>query len=704
MGAELSSYNLKCSEWCFHVGKCSRGKTAALTNYRTCEYNKKYEQELIRYGGDAMNSSQPEKTDKKKSRQFPLRENPELVKILLKDRTTKKNIIWASDSYFGMGKEFSPESCINGKWITNGGSALVQPRIKKHIVLQKERTKDKAEVFTPTWIVKKQNDLIESEIMNLSLDEYVNYKWLEITCGEAPYMCTRYDAVTGAPLEIADRVGFVDRKIQRISNEINEHDKWVKYVSIAYKSSYGYEFQGDSLLIARENLLYTFIDYYKDKFNDVPSVSLMKDIASIISYNMIQMDGLKYIIPYSEERVVKKKDTQLSIFGDLEKADGIEIIKEGIKTEIKDWVNHKIIMFECLENGEGRNKSMKFDVVIGNPPYQEDSGTSARDDAIYNYFYDSAELIGKKYCLISPARFLFNAGSTSKAWNKKMLNDKHLKVIFYEQDSSKVFPNVGIAGGVVVLYRNEDKDFGSIQFFTSFKELNSISNKVSLLNEITVNSVFSGRGVYRLTEKAIKDFPEIENIQSKGHIYDVGTSAFEILGEFLYHSDIPNDSNNYVRILGRYNNERTYRWIHKDYINQPRFFEKYRIAIPKAYGTGITDKEVASLIIGEPIVIKPFTAFTETFISFGSFNSEEEAENALKYIKSKFARAMLAVLKVTQDNTREKWSKVPLQNFTPTSDIDWTKSISEIDQQLYEKYGLSQEEIDFIETRVKEMK
>src|SRR5690554_1484423 len=131
-----------------------------------------------------MNVDSIEQTNKKKSRKFPLRKTPEIVKTLLKDRTTKKNIIWASDSYSDMGKDFLPESNINEKWITNGGNKLVQPRIKKHIDLQKERTKGRAEVFTPTWIVEKQNNLIEDEIKTLTLNEYVNYKWLEITCGE----------------------------------------------------------------------------------------------------------------------------------------------------------------------------------------------------------------------------------------------------------------------------------------------------------------------------------------------------------------------------------------------------------------------------------------------------------------------------------------------------------------------------------------
>lgn len=346
---------------------------------------------------------------------------------------------------------------------------------------------------------------------------------------------------------------------------------------------------------------------------------------------------------------------------------------------------------------------MKFDVVVGNPPYQEDSGTSARDEAIYNYFYDLAEKIGEKYILISPARFLFNAGSTPKAWNEKMLNDMHIKIIYYEQDSSKVFPNVGIAGGVAILYRDKAKEFDAIGSFTSFEELNKISQLISSKNEDALTSVISGRGIYRLTKKAHEDHPNIKDMQSKGHQNDIGTGAFDKFNNLLYFEEKQNDGNSYTMIQGRFDNSRTYRYVRSDYINEPFANDKWRVILPKAYGTGITEDGPAATLIGEPFVIAPGVGFTETYISIGKFNSSQEANNALKYVKGKFARAMLAVLKITQDNTREKWSKVPLQDFTDQSDIDWSKSISEIDQQLYKKYELDQNEIDFIEEKVKAM-
>lgn len=354
---------------------------------------------------------------------------------------------------------------------------------------------------------------------------------------------------------------------------------------------------------------------------------------------------------------------------------------------------------EKLQELYNLNKDMKFDAVVGNPPFQEDSGTSARDEAIYNYFYDFAEKVADKYCLISPARFLFNAGSTNKKWNQKMLQDKHIKVEYYEQNSSVVFPNTDIKGGVAILYRDAQKDFGAIGAFTSYKELHSILHKVENKKDFkSLDSYITGRGIYRLTELVHQEFSEIENLQSKGHKNDVGSGAFKILSNVIFFDNKPIDNHEYIQVLGLENMQRVYKYIRRDFINKPIGFEKYKVILPKANGSGVIGEVLSTPLIGEPLI-----GFTETFISIGAFDNEQEAQNCLKYIKSKFARTMLGVLKITQDNPRDKWQKVPLQDFTPNSDIDWTKSISEIDQQLYKKYGLSEEEIAFIEEKVQAM-
>lgn len=343
---------------------------------------------------------------------------------------------------------------------------------------------------------------------------------------------------------------------------------------------------------------------------------------------------------------------------------------------------------------------MKFDFIIGNPPYQEESVGDNKGFAppIYNKFLESAYDIADVVEMIHPARFLFNAGSTPKQWNRKMLEDEHLKVLYYEQDSSKVFSNTDIKGGVVITYRDINESFGSIGTFTVKQELNSIMNKVkSYSGFCSFSDIVITRTAYRLTEKLHKDYPEAIHQLSEGHAYDMSTNIFERIPQVFF-DEQPQDKSEYIKILGREKNERVYKYVRKEYVNQVKNLYKFKIFLPKANGIGTLGE-----VLSAPVVSVPGVGATETFLSIGFFDTEVECESALKYIKSKFARTLLAILKTTQDITPEKWAYVPVQDFTDKSDIDWSKSVHEIDLQLYKKYNLSDDEIEFIETHVKEM-
>ncbi|MDD6172510.1 MAG: Eco57I restriction-modification methylase domain-containing protein [Ligilactobacillus ruminis] len=342
-------------------------------------------------------------------------------------------------------------------------------------------------------------------------------------------------------------------------------------------------------------------------------------------------------------------------------------------------------------------KKFKFDVVIGNPPYQEDGkGDNARAEPIYHHFISQAYKVSSIAEFITPGRFLFNAGQTPKKWNKQMLNDEHITVTFYEQKSSKVFANTDIKGGVVVTLRDDKRKKGPIGVFTPFEELNSIVKKVWNDGEQeSLMTVISSRGTYRFTEKMFQDFPNAKNVMGKGSGNMIVSNSFDRLPDVLHKNR--KENTNY-KILGRYNGKREYRFISKDYVLSNEYINKYNVFVPEANGTGAIGEVLSTPLIGEPLI-----GHTDTFISIGMFDNSYEAENCLKYVKSNFARTMLGVLKVTQHNPRSTWKYVPLQDFTANSDIDWSKSISEIDQQLYKKYELDEEEINFIETHVKEM-
>lgn len=361
----------------------------------------------------------------------------------------------------------------------------------------------------------------------------------------------------------------------------------------------------------------------------------------------------------------------------------IENLTDTLKTDIEKG---KHLVEEAF-------KKVKFDVVIGNPPYQEEG--EARNEPIYHHFMDMAYQLADKVVLITPARFLFNAGQTPKKWNDKMLSDKHLSVIWFDQNSSNIFPNTDIKGGVAVTYRDKDKDFGKIGIFTIFDELNKIVKKVENDDQFSpFSEIVYPQGIYRFSSLFFEKYPQAEKLQGKGTKAKIVSKSLQNL-DFAFSEK---ETSNSVKLLGRIGSDRTYRYINKDYLDLPDIFEKYNVLVPEANGSGAIGEVLSTPLIGEPLI-----GHTDTFLSIGAFDTLEEANNCLKYIKTKFCRAMLGVLKITQHNSRTTWQKVPLQDFTSNSDIDWSQSIAELDAQLYRKYGLSQEEINFIESKVKEM-
>lgn len=287
----------------------------------------------------------------------------DLLEILLQDKTACNNILWATDSYEKKGKKYAPLAYITSGLVTGKNGKLIQPRAVKSKEEQLLRTKDKAEVFTPLSIVKQMNDACDSQkVTKNNWQEYVALLKLEITCGEAPFIVSRYDPVSDKQelLPLTERVGFLDKKLKVVSKYCNTQEEWIKWAKIAFQSSYGYEWQGDSLLIARENLLYTFIDYYQAQFKEIPSPELQKKIAEIIVWNIFQMDGLKYVIPMScktETITIKGVET---LFG---KEDDRIVEKpctgcenktaknhNGTYVKIMNWKEDKIIRFVDIVN------------------------------------------------------------------------------------------------------------------------------------------------------------------------------------------------------------------------------------------------------------------------------------------------------------------------------------------------------------------
>lgn len=260
-----------------------------------------------------------------------------ILDILLKDHTTGGNIIWATDDYSDHGEAYGAKCPILPELITGKNATLIQPRIKKERDTQRLRSRNKAEVFTPAWVCNKQNNFIDeawfgqSGVFNTenedntwtatmplqfpaekTLNDYIRDVRLELTCGEAPYLVSRYDATTGLPIPIGQRIGLLDRKLWAI-NCLTPDDsekltpmarkqlkrEWRRKVYRGYQSIYGFEWQGDNLLLAREALFVSFVEYYQAKWKvrKIPEKEALYKVAEIISWNLWQMDGLSYGIP-----------------------------------------------------------------------------------------------------------------------------------------------------------------------------------------------------------------------------------------------------------------------------------------------------------------------------------------------------------------------------------------------------------------------
>lgn len=304
----------------------------------------------------------------------------EILMKLLYDHSSKKNIIWATDDYAHLGQAFLFHKPIEAHLITGDYEGIIMPRSAKAKDVQNARSKDKAEVFTPSWVCNKQNNLIDEQwfgrpnVFNIETEngwitnhekiqfpdtpgktwrDYVKDIRMEITCGEAPYITSRYDTVTGNFIDPMERIGILDRKFRVILENYGpgtEDKKWFKWMRIALESTYGYEWQGDNLLLARENVLSSYIRFYTLRFGiqDFPSEHILKDIIDVITWNFWQMDGLKGVIPCTCTDIELPTQTSLFDLGDSQpetmpcpgcKSDNINDMRKhtGIPCRIKDW-------------------------------------------------------------------------------------------------------------------------------------------------------------------------------------------------------------------------------------------------------------------------------------------------------------------------------------------------------------------------------
>ena len=320
--------------------------------------------------------------------QFPR----EILMALLCDHSSGRNIIWATEDYASYGDGFYFYQPIEYPLITGDFEGIIKPRAVKAKEIQEARVKDKAEVFTPSWVCNKQNNLIDEawfgrkDVFNQETEngwitnpdkiefsdepgktwrDYVKDIRMEMTCGEAPYITSRYDTVTGKFIEPLDRIGILDRKFRVVLEnygEGTEYKKWFKWMRIALEATYGYEWQGDNLLLARENVLSTYIRFYMLRFGkeEFPPIKMLREAIDVITWNFWQMDGLKGVIPCT------CKDIELPTTQDLfsmETHIDTAPCPGCASTDLKDMKKHTGIQCKIKDwdlAGDGKNKQEIF--------------------------------------------------------------------------------------------------------------------------------------------------------------------------------------------------------------------------------------------------------------------------------------------------------------------------------------------------------
>lgn len=550
-----------------------------------------------------------------------------LYNILLQDKTSNSNIVWSLSD--------EKSECIS---LCN--AKKIRPRNKKTRTDKSNRAKNKAEVFTPSYICKIQNDSVDEFTLkeHCFWQDFVLLKMLEITCGEAPYLTNRYDVIKGKYIDPENRAGLLDRKLKIISANTQDEKDWILWAKKAVQSVYGYDIQGDNVYLARRNIIFTVSEYFYSKYKKALEQNTLKELAEIVSWNVWQMDGLV----------------------------------QNSKTKIKDWENNKLINFWKLIN----KKRKFFYAVVGNPPYQEKNRQQ-----IYTDFYLLSQDLGDIVSLIFPSGWqeAKKANNLYKMNNKKIKKDKQ---IVYIDNRRNVFSYIQAEWTNIVLWkRGYDNNLGGKQIiYTNGKT----PVQIELLIKPKLNEKPNEILQFAKCVTESKGFASIKKITSSRKPYGLWTKVENISRTKKNADDIKIYSNKWLGSVV---------WGSKDYdfpIKSPAL-NKYKVLVPYAWGN-MYEKHYLCGTFADIIIASPNEACTETYLESGCFDDYKTAKKHAKYLMTKFARALLYVNKTSQHSTTA-WASIPLQDY---SESWWDKSIDKIDEELMKKYNVPKNVQEFV--------
>lgn len=622
-----------------------------------------------------------------------------VLPLLLADKSTGRNIIWATDPPQTLSDTVTDKSEMTPAQLHQLGFEAVQARAGKQADVQQKRTRRRGEVCTPAWVCNKMINALDADwfgredVFNTEQpqgwqaregqvefpaskgkaplwQQYIDSRRLEITCGEAPFLASRYDAATGEMIPVQQRIGILDRKLRVVSETVKEEKEWLYWAKRAVQATYGYEYQGDNLLLARTNLLLTFAEHLQARWQRSSTTQELKSTANIIAWNLWQMDGLKRSIPGGKLHPDTEQLDLFSMFGDAEES------VPSVSCKVKNWRKggHGTTQnFETIQEG---STSMKFDYVIGNPPYQEvDGGSGASATPVYNKFIEETKTLNPTaMSFIIPAKW-YSGGKGLDKFREQMLNDKRMAVLVDYPNSLDVFPNVDVAGGVCyfvwakshegkcyyINYRDgvktsEYRDLNEFSTFIRYPIAAEIVKKVRLKGEQTLDTIVSSRKPFGLATN-VKPL-KAGDIQLR---FNGGTGPYK---RSLISTGIEN--------IDRYKIIISY--LTAEHAGQPDKNGQYRIL---------------STMEKQP----PKVVCSETYLVAGAFDTEAEADNYMRYLKTRFVRFLISILAMTQHISKGMFGFVPVQDFSRA----WT------DEELFSKYKLTSDEVAFIQSIIKEM-
>lgn len=641
-----------------------------------------------------------------------------LLERLLEDKTTRAHILWATDAYEDRGPEWRRDREITAALITGENSGVIRTRARKALEQQAARTRHHAEVFTPLAVCARMVSAMDAAWFSTgdhfpppgaagpirftkkrNWRRYVDARRLEITCGEAPYLVTRYDAATGEALPIAARVGLLDRKLRAVNENAADETEWRKWTLRAFQATYGYEFQGDNVLIARVNLLMTFEEYLYARWKRKPTAEEYRTIANVIAWNIWQMDGLTGAVPYCRDDAWR----EANLFEPDEPEPLLEETPLQPRCRIYDWRRKNSLDYMDVNTG-GRN--MKFDFIIGNPPYQEETTETASQSNgqkpqknIFHYFQIEADkLAAKGSVLIYPGgRWIHRSGKGLRKFGLAQINDPHLKRIIFYPNSQELFPGIAIADGLTIVVKDMLKTPPEFEY---------VYCKQGQITSVKINS--PGEELIPLNPQDSSITQKVEAFIQKYHLKYLHErilprSLFGIESNFIENN--PNEATLFlptmhldfskkVKLLtndkaGKAGRAKWFVVNREDIHSNSHLIDEWQVVVSSANAGG--QKRDNQLEI-----IDNHSAFGRSRVALGSFKTKLEAYNFFAYVKTYIAKFMFLM---TDESLSSVGKRVPdLMDYTSANPlIDFSQNL---DSQLYSLIGITNSEKAYIEDRV----